>query len=119
MLLLLQGSMIFGVSRAISRKYSEIQGCDALIIDISNISHLGVSSALAIEESIKDMIKAGKNLYIITSGGQPIERMRNLGVLNCIPDRQILSDRKKALELAIHGDGSRAADKADCQAQLS
>ena len=108
MLLLLQGSMIFGVSRAISRKNSEIQGCNALIIDITKVSHLGVSSALALEESITDMVKAGKSVFIAASEGQPVGRLRSLGVLNSIPDKHVVSDRRKALELAIYGSSQRS-----------
>ena len=104
MLLLLQGSMMFGVSRAISRKNSEIQGCNALIIDLARVTHLGVSSALALEESIKDMLQAGKSILIVHSGGQPMERMRRLGILDKIPDKNLVKDRRKALEIALYAD---------------
>lgn len=119
MLLLLQGSMIFGVSRAISRKYSEIQGCNALVIDITKVSHLGVSSALTLEESIIDMVKAGKNVLIVHSEGQPIERLRSLGVLGSIPDKYLVSNRTKALELAIYGGSQNGIDNVDSDDQLS
>jgi SulP family sulfate permease len=115
MLLLLQGSMIFGVSRAISRKNSEIQGCNVLIIDMTMVSHLGVSSALALEESIKDMLMAGKSVFIVPTEGQPVRRLRSLGILNCIPDKHVVSDRRKALELAIYGSGENAINDVDCQ----
>ncbi|MDJ0833596.1 MAG: SulP family inorganic anion transporter [Gammaproteobacteria bacterium] len=104
MLLLLQGSMMFGVSRAISRKNSEIQGCNALIIDLARVTHLGVSSALALEESIKDMLQAGKSILIVHSSGQPMERMRRLGILDKIPDKNLVKDRRKALEIALYAD---------------
>ncbi len=108
MLLLLQGSMMFGVSRAISRKNSEIQGCNALIIDLARVTHLGVSSALALEESIKDMLQAGKSILIVHSGGQPMERMRRLGILDKIPDKNLVKDRRKALEIALYADEEEA-----------
>lgn len=114
MLLLLKGSMIFGVSRAISRKNSEIQGCNALIIDMSRVSHLGVSSALALEESIKDMVKAGKSVFIVPTEGQPLERLRSLGILDCIPDKHVVSDRRKALELVLYGSSDDSIDDVDC-----
>lgn len=103
MLLLLNGSMIFGVSRAISRKYSEIQGCDALIIDISQVSYLGVSSALTLEESIKDMHSAGKKVFLVSANSQPVERLQKLGISKFITNNDVLGDRRKALELAIYG----------------
>jgi SulP family sulfate permease len=117
MLLLLQGSMIFGVSRAISRKNSEIQGCNVLIIDMTRVSHLGVSSALALEESIKDMLKAGKSVFIVPTEGQPVRRLRSLGILNCIPGKHVVSDRRKALELALYGSSENTIDNVDCELQ--
>jgi SulP family sulfate permease len=117
MLLLLQGSMIFGVSRAISRKNSEIQGCNVLIIDMTRVSHLGVSSALALEESIKDMLKAGKSVFIVPTEGQPVRRLRSLGILNCIPGKHVVSDRRKALELALYGSSENTIDNFDCELQ--
>ncbi len=104
MMLLLRGTMIFGVSRAISRKNSEIQGC-SLIIDISRVVHLGLSSALAIEASIKDMLQAGKNIYIVHADGQPVERLRKMGILDAMPEKQIVTNRTKAMELAIYNAG--------------
>ncbi len=108
MLLLLQGSMMFGVSRAISRKNSEIQGCNALIIDLARVTHLGVSSALALEESIKDMLQAGKQILIVNSGGQPMERMRRLGILDKIAEKNLVKDRRKALEIALYAEDEQA-----------
>jgi SulP family sulfate permease len=99
----LRGTMIFGVSRAISRKNSEIQGCDSLVIDLSKVDYLGVSSALALEESIKDMQQAHKNVFLIHRNGQPLERMRKLGILASIPEQNVLSNRRKGLELAVYG----------------
>jgi len=103
-LLALRGTMIFGVSRAISRKNSEIQGCDSLIVDIERVDYLGVSSALALEEAIKDMLQANKKVYVIHRNGQPLQRMQNLGILDAIPQQNILSNRRKGLELAVYGD---------------
>lgn len=104
MLLCLKGSLIFGVSRAISRKNSEIQGCDSLLIDLSKVNYLGLSSALALEESIKDMLQAGKNIFIVHSDGQAIKRMRDFNAVISIPEKNILQDRVKALGLAIYSD---------------
>ena len=71
--------------------------------DISRITHLGLSSALAIEESVNDMLQAGKKVFIVHCQGQPIERLRNLGLLASIPEKHVVSNRKKAMEFAIYG----------------
>jgi SulP family sulfate permease len=103
LLLHLHGNMIFGVSRAISRKNSEVEGCKALIIDLKDVVHLGVSSALALEETILDMIRAGRCVYLVSANGQPCKRLEKLGILQQIPAENIVDKRITALERAIYG----------------
>lgn len=102
LLLHLQGAMIFGTSRVISRKYSEIEECHALIIDLSDAYHLGVSSSLALEESIMDMAKAGRSVYLVGAQGQVKKRLEDLGVLSMIPEKNLLDNRTKAMEQALY-----------------
>jgi SulP family sulfate permease len=97
----LNGAMIFGTSRVISRKYSEIEECNTLIIDLTDVYHLGVSSALALEESILDMTKASRCVYIIGAKGQVKERLQNLGILSAIPENNLLDSRLEAMERAL------------------
>lgn len=101
LLLHLKGAMIFGTSRMISKKYSEIEECHALIIDLSDATHLGVSSALALEESIQDMDSAGRCVFIVGAHGQVKKRLEALGVLSIVPDNHLLDDRLQAMELAL------------------
>jgi SulP family sulfate permease len=101
LLLHLRGAMIFGTSRVISRKYSEIEECNTLIIDLTNVYHLGVSSSLALEESILDMAKAGRCVYIIGAKGQVKQRLQSLGLLSIIPENNLLDNRAEAMERAL------------------
>ena len=94
----LRGTMIFGTSRAISRKNSEVEGRCALIVDIRDVNHLGVSSALSLEESIMDMIRAGRSVYIVASDDQPLKRLGDMGLLKKIPADNIFATRIGALE---------------------
>jgi SulP family sulfate permease len=103
LLLYMRGTMIFGVSRAISRKNSEVEGCQALIVDINDVVHLGVSASLALEESILDMINAGRSVYIVSGQGQPLQRLEDMGVLARLPKKNIVERRTLALERAIYG----------------
>jgi SulP family sulfate permease len=97
----LRGTMIFGTSRAISRKNSQVEGCDALVIDITHVNHLGVSAALSLEEAMLDMIHAGRKVYIIGTNAQPLQRLEKLGVLNKLPAESIVEKRIVALERAV------------------
>ena len=98
MLLHLRGTMIFGSSRAITRKNSQFGGCHTLVVDISDVKHLGVSAALALEESILEMITAGRSVYVVTTKEQALDRLDKLGVLKNIPQENIFVSRLDALE---------------------
>jgi SulP family sulfate permease len=106
LLLYLRGNMLFGVSRAISRKNSMVEGRQALVIDLKDVVHLGVSSALALEETIVDMIRAGRDVFLVGVEGQPRERLEKLGILQQIPPDHITDRRTVALERAIYGRSS-------------
>ncbi len=113
LLLYMRGTMIFGVSRAISRKNSEVTGCEALVVDMTDVTHLGVSSALAVEEAILDMIRAGRSVYIVGAGGQALERLEKLGVLDRLPRENIKKQRAATLEKAIHAFEENEVEPAD------
>lgn len=103
LLLHLSGSIIFGTSRAISRKNSQVEDCHVLIVDVTNVVHLGVSSSLALEESMLDMMHANHCIYIVSHGGQPLDRFRKLGLLSRVPKENIIENRGEALKRAIEG----------------
>jgi SulP family sulfate permease len=104
LLLHLRGAMIFGTSRVISRKNSEVEGIEALIVDVADVAHLGVSAALAIEEAILDMIDAGRSVYVVAAPGQPRKRLENMGVLQRMPQQNVVENRLAALERSVSGD---------------
>ncbi len=97
----LRGTMIFGTSRAISRKNSQVEGRNVMVVDMTDVNHLGVSAALSLEEAILDMVNAGRSVYIAATEGQPIGRLRKLGLLAKIPEENILPRRTEAIRAAI------------------
>lgn len=97
-LLYLRGTMIFGSSRAITHKNSQIGGCHTLVVDITDVKHLGVSASLSLEESILEMINAGRSVYIVTTREQALQRLGRLDVLKYIPEENIITGRELALE---------------------
>ena len=100
LLLYLRGTMIFGSSRVISRKNSQIENCQSLVVDITEVKHLGVSASLSLEESILDMIRAERSVYIVASStGQPLQRLTKLGLLSKIPKENVVDERIVALKL--------------------
>ena len=70
--------------------------------------HIGVSSSLALEQAILDMVRAGKAVYVAGAGEQPRKRMENLGLLEHIPPKHFQDTRANALQLAVFGPAGTA-----------
>ena len=104
----MRGSIIFGASRAISRRNSEVEGREALVVDMTDMKHLGVSSSLALEQAILDMVRAGRAVYVAGAGEQPRARLENLGLLKYIPKKHFQATRAGALQLAVFGPSGTA-----------
>ncbi len=97
----LSGPMIFGVAKAISRQREAVQNCQALILDISEVPHLGVTTSLALENSIQEAVEGDRAVYIVGATGQTYRRLTRLGLLNIVPANRFLSDRAEALQQAL------------------
>ncbi len=100
MLLTLDGLMNFAASKEITKKLASYADCKAMIIDLNRVIHLGVSSALALQSAIDDMLASGHSIYVVGHDGQPLERLRDLGVIKSVKDEHIVADREQALQLA-------------------
>ena len=70
-------------------------------MDISEVNHLGVSAALSLEEAILDMKRAGRSVYVVYKSKQPLERLKNLGIVSLLSEERIVTDRELAIEKAI------------------
>ena len=100
LLLHLRGTLIFGVSRVITQQHSAIEHASVLIMDLSEVNHVGVSAALALEEVVLDTIRAGHEVYIVGAKDQPLARLADLGLKELIPDERLLANREAALRQA-------------------
>ncbi|MFW2440305.1 MAG: SulP family inorganic anion transporter [Arenicellales bacterium] len=100
LLLYMRGKMIFGTSRVISRRNSEVEGRKALVVDMSDVSYLGVSAALALEEAILDMFRAGRFVYIAGANEQSMNRLKSMGLISKLPADSIKENREVAIEAA-------------------
>ena len=106
LLLHLRGAMVFGTSRVISRKNSGVEGIRTLIVDVTDVVYLGVSAALAIEEAILDMIDAGRSVYVVAAPGQARRRLEIMGVLQRMPQHNVVENRLTAMEHSVCRDRS-------------
>lgn len=94
----LSGPMIFGVAKAISREHQAINNYDVLIVDLSEVPILGVTSSLAIENSIKEAIDAGRDVIVVGATGKVKSRLEKLGIAGLIPGNYWMGDRLTALK---------------------
>ena len=97
----LSGPMIFGVSKAIARENTAMKEHDALILDLTDVPHMGVTSSLAIENAVQDAVEKGRHVFIVGAAGKIRQRLEKLGVLALIPPQHLLMIRTEALRQAV------------------
>ncbi len=99
----LAGPMIFGVAKAISREHNAIGNCQAVVFDLSEVSHLGVTAAIALENAVKEAMEVGRDVFMVGVSGSTETRLRKLKLLERLPESHLTSDRLSALRLAVDG----------------
>lgn len=99
----LAGPMIFGVAKAISREHNAIGNCQAVVFDLSEVSHLGVTAAIALENAVKEAMEVGRDVFMVGVSGSTENRLRKLKLLDRLPESHLTSDRLSALRLAVEG----------------
>jgi SulP family sulfate permease len=97
----LTGAMIFGVAKAINREHNAISDCKAVVFDLSEVSHLGVTAALAVENAVEEAIDVGRQVYVVGASGTTRRRLEKLGLFNKLPSRRTEISRRDALQAAV------------------
>lgn len=97
----LSGPMIFGVAKAIAREHNAIRDCDAIIFDLSDVPHMGVTASITLENAIKEAVEKDRRVFIVGASGQTKRRLDNLGVFDLFPRNNLYMDRTEALRNAV------------------
>ena len=97
----LGGPMIFGVAKAISREHNAIGEYDAVVFDLTDVPHMGVTASLAIESAIEEATENGRYVYIVGAAGQTKRRLESLKVFDLVPSNHLYMDRAEALRQAV------------------
>jgi SulP family sulfate permease len=97
----LNGAMIFGVAKAIAREHNAIGDCKAVIFDLSEVSHLGVTAALAVENAVEEAIEKGRQVFVVGASGTTQRRLENLGLYKKVPSECTNLSRHDALKKAV------------------
>ena len=96
----LSGPMIFGVAKAIAREHNAIGECDAIVFDLSDVPHMGVTASLTIENAIQEAVENGRAVYIVGAAGQTKRRLEKLGLFSLISPDNLYMNRAEALKHA-------------------
>jgi SulP family sulfate permease len=96
----LGGPLLFGVAKAISRKYAVLSNHEILILDFTEVPILGVSSSLALENIIQEDLKQRRPVFVVGAVGDVEERLKKLGVMEQLPPENVVETRQEALRRA-------------------
>jgi SulP family sulfate permease len=97
----LNGAMIFGVAKAIGREHNAISDCKAVVFDLSEVSHLGVTAALAVENAVEEAIEKGRQVFVVGASGTTQRRLEKLGLYQKLPADRTSLNRRDALQQAV------------------
>ena len=100
LLFYLTGPMIFGVTKAISRQHAEVKDYDVMVLDLSSVSMLDVTVALALENAIVESTESGCTVYLVADDEDLIDQLASLGLFDVIGRDSVLKERIAALHLA-------------------
>lgn len=98
--LCLSGPLIFGAASALNRQQNRLADANTLIIDLTQVPHLGVTSSLALETTIRETTQRGGRVFLAGLQDQPRERFERLGMRDLLPAERWLPNRADALRKA-------------------
>ena len=90
----MQGPLSFGAAKGISERMMLVKQYKILLLDITEVPHLGVTASLAIERMVEEAERQKRAVLITGAGGKVKERLAQFGIEN------LFDNRIQALELA-------------------
>lgn len=96
----LSGTMIFGVSKAMSRELKSMTSQKILIVDLSDVSFLDDTIILSIENLIKDALQLEREVIMVVNQKSSMQRLEEMGFKVLLSPSRFVSDRTQALTLA-------------------
>jgi SulP family sulfate permease len=100
-LLCLSGPLIFGAAQALTRQQTQLSDARSLVIDLTDVPHLGVTTSLALERTIREAAQRSCRVYLAGLGEQPRERFERLGITALVPPSNWIPTRFDALQQAV------------------
>ncbi|WP_395342575.1 SulP family inorganic anion transporter [Ningiella sp. W23] len=96
----LSGTMIFGVSKALSRELKSLGEHAVVIIDLSDVSFFDDTIALTIENLVKDAQLLDMHILMLVNKEESKTKLMRMGFEDLLNDADFVDNRTRALELA-------------------
>jgi SulP family sulfate permease len=106
----LSGPLVFGAAAAISRQGPKLEGAEAVVIDLSQVPHIGVTTAVAVESAVRDALAQGMRVCMAGAHGQARERLEHLGLREVMSDECWIPERDAALRRALESVSARSSE---------
>jgi SulP family sulfate permease len=100
-LLCLSGPLIFGAAKAVTRQQNALRNARSLVVDMTGVPHIGVTTSLAVETTIREAAEHGCRVYLAGLQEQPRKRFERLGLGEVVPPRNWIDKRVDALKRAV------------------
>ncbi|MDJ0737975.1 MAG: SulP family inorganic anion transporter [Nostocaceae cyanobacterium] len=97
----LGGPMSFGAAKSISRRMSIVEDYDVLILELSDVPHIGVTASLAIENMVKEAFEKRRAVFLVGATGTVKDRLQRLRVLKQLLTENEVPSRLEALHSGI------------------
>ena len=92
----MQGPLSFGAAKGISERMMLVKQYKVLLLDITDVPHLGVTASLAIERMVKEAKRQQRTVLVAGASGKVKKRLAQFGI------EHLIDERLQALNEAAH-----------------
>ena len=92
----MQGPLSFGAAKGISERMMLVRQYKVLLLDITDVPHLGVTASLAIERMVKEAERQQRRVLVTGASGKVKQRLAQFGI------KHLIDARLEALDQAAH-----------------
>jgi len=96
----LGGPMSFAAAKGMSRRLSEFDGYDALVLDLGDVPQIDYTASRALDDMIFDAQHTGRHVFLAGTRAQVYDMLKKQGVLNRLTDGHEHHDRLTAMQHA-------------------
>ena len=89
----MQGPLSFGAAKGISERMMLVRKYKVLLLDITDVPHLGVTASLAIERMVKEAERQQRRVLVTGASGKVKQRLAQFGIKHLIDERHEALDQ--------------------------